>query len=57
VKILCSYMAMSAPRAKGVTESTIMELVGLLPRKALCGPICLIWASEAPAFFSSASTS
>ncbi len=29
----------------------------LLPRKALCGPICLIWSVEAPAFVNSASTS
>ena len=56
VKILCSYMAMRAPRVKGLIWSTMMLLVGLLPVNSLWGAILSISDWLLPAFFSSATT-
>mmetsp|Transcript_17542 Transcript_17542/g.45006 ORF Transcript_17542/g.45006 Transcript_17542/m.45006 type:complete len:211 (+) Transcript_17542:297-929(+) len=57
VKILCSYMAMSAPRVRGVSLSNMIEFVGLLPGKTLCGARNSTSSADLPALLSSARTS
>ena len=41
---------MSAPSVYGVSRSNMIELVGLLPGKTLCGASSLISASDMPPF-------
>mmetsp|Transcript_13495 Transcript_13495/g.39839 ORF Transcript_13495/g.39839 Transcript_13495/m.39839 type:complete len:284 (-) Transcript_13495:1217-2068(-) len=56
-KILCSYMATRAPRVRGSSCSNMIELVGLLPSKTLCGSRKLILSSASPEAASSARAS
>lgn len=56
VKILCSYVAMRAPRVKGVNFLTTIELVGRLPVKTLCGTRFSNFSPFKPAFSSSGRT-
>uniref|UniRef100_A0A182IS09 Uncharacterized protein n=1 Tax=Anopheles atroparvus TaxID=41427 RepID=A0A182IS09_ANOAO len=54
VKILCSYIAISAPSTNGVTFFTRIELVGRLPVNTLCGSRFSSASPARPAFSSSA---
>jgi hypothetical protein len=56
-KILCSYMAVRAPKVLGVKLENITELVGLFPGKTLCGKIFRSCSSGIPERESSASAS
>uniref|UniRef100_A0A182UKM7 Uncharacterized protein n=1 Tax=Anopheles melas TaxID=34690 RepID=A0A182UKM7_9DIPT len=54
VKILCSYIAISAPSTNGVTFLTRIEFVGRLPVNTLCGSSFSSASPASPAFSSSA---
>lgn len=53
VKILCSYIAIIAPRVNGVTFFTTIEFVGRFPEKTLWGTRFSSFSPFMPAFSSS----